>query len=348
MAKVRVVVLMGGKSPEHEVSLITGREVVSHLDKRKYEVLPVVVSRDGESWRLKSPQQILLHSPARVGKDDYKKEIKSKKALSPGNRGLPLDLKKKGADVVFIAMHGPFGEDGTVQGMLELTGVPYTGAKVLASSLGMNKVMFKKIMEQENIPIPRHLVFKKTDKKSKILRKFTFPLVVKPSNQGSSVGVSIVQQKSKLKEALKTAFDYSPKIIAEEYLSGKEVSCGVLGNEKPTALPVIEILPKKEFFDYEAKYDETKCKEIVPARISKKLTKQVQDLAIRVFQAIDCQGFGRVDMIICRNKPYVLEINTIPGLTPTSLFPKEANAAGISYRQLLNQIIGFALENQEN
>ncbi|KPJ70312.1 hypothetical protein AMJ51_02300 [Microgenomates bacterium DG_75] len=343
MAKVRVVILMGGKSPEHEVSLVTGREVVRHLDKRKYQVLPMVISRDGERWQLKSPKQILLHSPAGVEKTNHKKRIKGGKALLPRGRSLPLELKGK-PDLVFIAMHGPFGEDGTIQGMLELAGVPYTGAGVLASSLGIDKIMFKKIMEQEKIPIPDYLVLKKGVKEFKRLKKFKLPFVVKPRNQGSSVGVSLVRKESELKKALEKAFAYSVKIIIEEYLTGTEVSCGVLGNKKPVALPVIEIIPKKDFFDYEAKYDETMCDEVVPAKISKRLAKQVQSLAIKVFQAIDCRGFGRIDMIISQGKPYVLEINTIPGLTPVSLFPKEAAAAGISYRQLLDQIIELALE----
>lgn len=344
MAKVRVIVLMGGKSPEHGVSLVTGREVVRHLDKRKYEILPVVISRDGERWQLKSPQQILLHSPAGVEKTDHKKRIKDGKALLPGGKRLPLKLTPERPNVVFITMHGPFGEDGTIQGMLELAGLPYTGAGVLASALGMDKIMFRKIMEKEKIPVPDYIVFTKSEKKTRILKKFKFPFVAKPFDQGSSVGVSIVHHKKELGPALKKAFEYSHKLLIDEYLKGIEVSCGVLGNENPIVLPVIEICPKREFFDYEAKYDETKREEIVPARISKKLTKKVQDLAIRVFQAIDCRGFGRVDMIIRRGKPYVLEINTIPGLTPVSLFPKEAAAAGISYSQLLDRIIELALE----
>lgn len=343
MIKLRVIVLMGGKSPEHDVSLVTGREVVRHLDKKKYQVLPVVISQDGQRWQLKSTREILLHSPAGVEKTDHKKKIKGGKALLPEGKSLPLELGR-GVGVVFIAMHGPYGEDGTIQGMLELTGVPYTGAGVLASSLGMNKILFKKIMAQERIPIPDCLVFEKGESQEKILKKFKYPFVVKPADQGSSVGVSLVHKKNELNPALELAFSFCKKIIVEKYLSGIEVSCGVLGNEEPMALPVIEIIPKREFFDYQAKYDETQCDEIVPARISKQLTKRVQDLAVQVFKAIDCRGFGRVDMIISRDKPYVLEINTIPGLTPVSLFPKEAACAGIAYPRLLDKIIELALE----
>ncbi len=344
MGKTRVIVLMGGKTPEHEVSLVSGREVVRHLDKRKYQVMPVVISRDGERWQLKSPNQILLHSPAGVEKTDHKKKIKGGKALLPSGKRLPLQIPGQSPQVVFIAMHGPFGEDGTIQGMLELTGIPYTGAGVMASSIGMNKIMFKKVMEQEGIPIGDYLVLTKKDPIKKILKKFKFPFVIKPSDQGSSVGISLVHNQKELGPALKLAFSYSSKIIIEKYLKGIEVSCGVLGNEDPVALPVIEILPKREFFDYQAKYDETQCDEIVPARIAKRLTKKVQALAIKVFQAIECQGFGRVDMIISQGKPYVLEINTIPGLTPVSLLPKEAAAAGISYPKLLDRIIKLALK----
>lgn len=344
MKKLRVVVLMGGKSPEHEVSLVTGREVVRNLNKNKYEVLPVVISKDGERWELKSSQQILLHPLAKIEKTNHKKRIKGEKTLLPGGQRLPLKFIAEKPDVVFIAMHGPFGEDGTIQGMLELAGIPYTGAGVLASALGMDKPMFRKVVRAEGIPTPEYLVFKKDQDEREIWRKFAPPVVVKPSSQGSSVGVSIVRHKKDLGKALKKAFVYGPRLLIDEYLPGIEVTCGVLGNENPIALPVVEIIPKREFFDYQAKYDRGMCEEIVPARISKKLTKQVQDLAIRVYKAIDCRGFGRVDMIICRSKPYVLEINTIPGLTPVSLFPKEAVAAGISYPQLLDRLIELALE----
>lgn len=344
MRKLRVIVLMGGKSPEHDVSLVSGREVVRHLDKRKYEILPVVISVDGQRWQLISPRQILLHSPARVEKTDHKRRIKKGKALLPQGQPLPLSLAAKKTDVVFVAMHGPFGEDGTIQGMLELAGIPYTGAGVLASALGMDKPLFRKVVCQKGIPTPKYLVFKKGQDQKTIWKRFKLPMVVKPSSQGSSVGVSIVHKKKELDNALRKAFSFGPRIIIEEYLRGTEVTCGVLGNENLVALPVVEIIPKTEFFSYEAKYNEGKCEEIVPARISKKLTKKVQNLAIRVYKTINCRGFGRVDMIIRKDKPYVLEINTIPGLTPVSLFPKEAAAAGISYPQLLDRLIELALE----
>jgi len=293
MRKIKVMVLIGGRSPEYEISLISGREVVKNLDRKKYEVSSLNIPKNGGQ--------------------------------------IQVDPKK--TDVVFIAMHGPFGEDGTVQGMLEMMGVKYTGSGVLASALGMDKIMFRKVMRSEGILVPKSST--------------KFPCFVKPYNQGSSVGASIARNKKELDVAVKLARKYSDKVLMEEYLGGKEVTCAVLGNENPFALPVIEIVPLKgEFFNYESKYTESGAQEVIPARISKPLTQKVQEIAVKVYQAIGCQGFARVDFLLRNNKcPVVLEINTIPGLTPMSLFPKAVKAAGISYCQLLDKIIEYAIKN---
>lgn len=315
MKKLKVCVLMGGRSPEYEISLLSGREVVKHLEPKKYKVTPLVINRDDRNLNLRKIQKIFSDSP--------------------------------GGGVVFIAMHGPYGEDGTIQGLFELTGIPYTGSGVLASALGMNKIMFRKVMEREKVSVPKYLVFWENDSPTWVWKFFNKPSVfVKPYNQSSSVGASLVHKKSESLAALKLAFSYSNPVLVEEYLAGIEVSCGVLGNENPQALPVAEIIPKNDFFDYEAKYTPGKSKEIVPARLSKFLTKKVQETAVRVFQAIGARGFARVDMIIKNGRPIVLEINTIPGLTFVSVLPKEAAATGISYPELLNKIINLALEDQ--
>lgn len=343
MSKKRIVVLMGGKTPEHEVSLVSGSQVVKYLDKDRYEILPVVIPKNGQRWQLKTVTQTLLYSQDLLG-ESHPKEILKTETVADRKMILPPESIPQRADLVFIAMHGPYGEDGTIQGLLELVGVPYTGAGVLASALKMDKPMFKKIMKAEKIRIPRYLVLEKKDDSKMVWKKFRLPVVVKPSAQGSSVGVTIVHKKNLLEKAIKKAFFYGPRIIIEEYLKGTEITCGILGNENPVALPLVEIVPKNEFFDYEAKYVPGKSEEIVPARIPPKLTKEIQNLAIKVFKAINCRGFGRVDIIICRGKPYVLEINTIPGLTPNSLLPKEAMAAGMTYSQMLDRIIELALE----
>lgn len=339
--RIKVAVLMGGKTPEYEISLISGREVVRNLDTEKFGVLPVVISRSGKKWQIVSAQK-LLSFPDPLTLKGTRKEL-----VSAGEKELSgvRQISEKSVDVVFIAMHGPFGEDGTVQGMLELAGLPYTGPGVLASALGMDKIMFRKVLESEGIPVPKYVVLEKEDGLVKVTRELGRPpYFVKPHNQGSSVGASIAKRKRGLKKSLKEAFKYSDKVLVDEYLVGKELTCGVIGNDKPRSLPLIEIVPLKgEFFDYESKYTESGADEIVPARIPKALTKKVQKIAIQVYKAIGCRGFSRVDFILKNgNKPVVLEINTIPGLTPMSLLPKSAKAAGYSYSEFLEKIIGYA------
>lgn len=342
VGKIKVAVLMGGRTPEHEISLASGREVVRNLNKGKYEVLPVVISRTGVAWKLVSPQR-LLSFPDPLGLKDTGKDliVPSRKEIQGAGQ-----LREEKPDVVFIAMHGPYGEDGTIQGMLEIAGLAYTGSGVLASALGMDKITFKKVMLNAKIASPKFVAFHKGERLTKIVKELGLPpYFVKPSARGSSVGASIVKRKKDLKEALDVAFGYGEVVLVEEYIGGVEVTCSVLGNDKPRALPVIEIIPKNEFFDYESKYSESGTQEIVPARISKSLTKKVQNLAVSVYKELGCRGFARVDFILRDAKePVVLEINTIPGLTPMSLLPKAAKAAGISYPGLLDMIISYAIK----
>lgn len=340
--KTKVLVLMGGKSSEHDVSIASGTEIVKNLDPKKYFVLPVVISRDGAKWQITDKKSLL-----KLG-NTVSKKVTSKELILQKNKsftGLNSNSKNP-VDVVFIAMHGPFGEDGTIQGMLELSSFKYTGSGVLASAIGMDKIMFRKIMLQEKIAIPKYVTVKEGENfrhVHKVLRKT--PYFVKPHNQGSSVGASIVHKQKDLGKALKLAHKYSKLALVDEYIRGMEVTCGVLGNDKPFALPLVEIIPKKDFFDYESKYTESGAEEIVPARINKKLTRKIQEIAVQVYKAVGARGFGRVDFILKNGKdPVVLEINTIPGLTPMSLLPKEAKAAGISYPRLLATIIEYATQ----
>lgn len=329
--KIRVAVLMGGRSPEHEVSLATGRGIVEQLNPQKYEALPIVISKDGTKWQLVNKTKFLQNlSPTRV-----------EKSIELVN---PQGLEER-VDAVFIAMHGPYGEDGAVQGMLELLGVPYTGSGVLASALGMDKVASRKIWQQDGLPtIPYYIVRRKKDLAS-VAAKFKFPFVLKPADQGSSVGVSIVNSKKDFSEAWKEASGFGGEVIAEPFMDGMEVTCGVLGNEVPYALPPVEIVPVSDtFYSYKAKYEEGGSEHIIPPRLSKPILKKIQDLAVRAFMSLGCRGFARVDMFVVGKKTYISEINTIPGLTPTSLLPDEAKAAGISYSELLDLIIGYARE----
>lgn len=338
---IRVAVLMGGKTPEHEISLISGREVVKNLPTSKYQVFPVVVSRDGREWRLVDKRSFLevagSFTPKKIEGDWHFPESRNIERFTEFSELF---------DVVFIAMHGPFGEDGTVQGMLELLGVRYTGSGVLASSLGMNKLAFRKLMEAEGIAIPKYLPLTSEDvDKNEFYLPRRFPLFVKPCNQGSSVGTTIVRGKGGLRKAINNALEFGSAALVDEYVRGTEVTCGVLGNSNPEALPLVEIVPAGEYFDYESKYEDVGTEEIVPARISPQIAKRVQDLALRVYKVLGCRGFARVDLILRKGRePVVLEINTIPGLTPMSLLPKAAKAAGISYSRLVDRIVQLALE----
>lgn len=230
-------------------------------------------------------------------------------------------------DIALIILHGKGCEDGVIQGYLETNKINYSGCGVLASAIGMDKMIFRKLMERENVLMPKITS--------------VVPCVVKPLNGGSSIGISIVTRQDDLLKAISEAKKFDENIVIEELIKGTEITCGVLGNE---ALPVVEIVPKNDFFDYEAKYTDGMSQEICPARIDVEMTKKVQDLALKVFKIIGGRGYARVDMIIKDDLIYVLEINTLPGMTPNSLLPKEAKAAGLSYSQLLDKIIKLALE----
>lgn len=310
MAKISIAVLMGGRSSEYEISLLSGQEVVKSLDTKKYDVFPIIFSKSAFSY---SDAETLL---------------------------------SKKYDVVFIAMHGSYGEDGTLQGLLELSDIVYTGPGVLASALGMDKLRFRKLLKAENIQFPRFIEHKSGESLKKIDNELgSSPYVVKPHNQGSSVGVSIVQKKAELLSALEYAHQYSDCVLVDEYIKGMEITCSIIGNENPRVLPLIEIVPANQFFDYESKYTSKKTQEIVPARISKKLTAKIQKIALAVYEAVGAVGFSRVDFIISESgEIFVLEINTIPGLTAMSLLPKAALAAGISYPELIEIIISLARE----
>lgn len=238
-------------------------------------------------------------------------------------------IKKIKPDLAFIIMHGKGGEDGEIQGYLETLGIRYTGSGVFASAMGMNKKFFKWVMEHNNIKMPKTVL--------------KAPCVVKPNCGGSSVGVSIVEKNKDLIKAIELAKKYDSEVIIEEYIKGMEVTCGVWGNKKVEALPVVEIIPKNKFFDYESKYSDGGAKEICPARLDRIMTEKIQEITVQVFKLIEGRGFARVDMIIRDKDVYVLDINTLPGMTPNSLLPKEAKAAGYSYSQMLDRIIELAL-----
>ncbi len=307
MPKLRVALLYGGFSAEREISIKTGEMIAKNLDRKKY--------------------QVFTFDPAK----DF---LKFAKAAS---------LKK--VDVVFPALHGPLGEDGTIQGMLEILKIPYVFSGVLASALAMDKDMTKKILKREKIPIAKHFIFTKRNHIS--LKKLKFPCVIKPLLQGSSVGVTIVEGPGRLKSAIKKALEYGSRAMVEDFIEGREITAAVLGNKKPRALPLIEIKPRvSKFFDYKAKYDVDGSDEICPADLPVATTKKIQDLAVRTHLALGCRGVTRTDFILNGSRPFVLEINTIPGMTRMSLVPQAAQKAGISFPELLDRLINLALEKE--
>lgn len=297
---IRVAVLMGGPSAEYEVSINTGKMVLENLDKKKYKADSIIISRDG-LWP--------------ISQDDLKNNF----------------------DIVFIAMHGEYGEDGTIQAILEKIRIPYTGSGPKASKLGMEKIAFAKLMRRNNILTPPLF----TDK------NINLPLVVKPVNRGSSVGVTLVKKWDELPEAIKYAKKYSEQIIFQKYIKGREFTCGVMEiNKKPQALPPTEIISKNPFFDYEAKYAGASEEITPPSNLSEDKFQELQNLALRVHQLVECRDYSRTDFLMdAEGKIYTLEINTLPGMTAASLLPQAAKVAGVNFPQLLDIIINNALQH---
>lgn len=304
MKTKKIAVLMGGPSDEREVSLNTGRAILAALKEKGYNV---------------------------VGID-----------LDPVH--FVEQLKDEKVDIVFNAIHGKYGEDGKLQGALDMLGIPYTGSDVLASAIAMDKGISKNVFVANGIPTPRSRLYYKTDAGkdlvNEVLKDFGIPVVVKSAAQGSSIGVAIVESAEALPEAIKQAFKYSDNILVEEFVKGKEVTVAVWGNETVEALPVIEIVPHSGRYDYHSKYTKGATDYIVPARLDKNVTKTIQDVAVKAFKALGCKGIARADIMLNeKNEPYVLEVNTIPGMTATSLVPKAAQAAGISFSDLCERLL---------
>ena len=346
--KLRVALLFGGKSAEHEISLISARNIVEAMDQDKYEVVAIGIDKQGR-WYLDEGARLLR------GKEQSKVEFSDARnaaAVLPGDTPTPV-VRRRGAafgavDVVFPILHGPFGEDGTVQGLLKLANVPYVGAGVLGSAVGMDKDVMKRLLREAKIPTPNFLAFGRSDKISfaRVRNILGMPLFVKPANLGSSVGISKVTKPAQFSAAVKEAFRYDNKIIIEEFIRGREIECSVLGNEKPIASLPGEIIVQHDFYSYDAKYlDEKGARLEIPAKLPKRVVKNVREMALRAYRTLCCEGMARVDFFVRLNgQVLVNEINTIPGFTKISMYPKMWEASGISYSRLIDRLIGLALE----
>ena len=318
--KKRVAVIYGGRSGEHEVSLRSAKSIIDAMDPEKYKVLHFLISKEGK-W---SPRPIV-----------------------PEPRGNPE------IDVVFPVLHGTFGEDGTIQGLLELAELPYVGAGVLASSASMDKEVMKRLAKERGLPVVDYLVMSRNVMSSNnvsnvesVCSRFDFPVFVKPANLGSSVGISKARNCEELKSALELAASYDRKVIVERGIIGREFECSVLGNEEPVAAVPCEILPSRDFYDYDDKYLLEKAETVIPANLSPEQTAELQKLAVQCYRAVECEGMARVDFLLetATDKLYINEINTIPGFTSISMYPKMWEYSGLPMPKLIDRLIELALE----
>ncbi|HUQ22495.1 MAG TPA: D-alanine--D-alanine ligase family protein [Gaiellaceae bacterium] len=331
--RIRVAVIAGGRSSEHDISLASARSVLEALDPARYDITEIAIGRDGQ-WALEATGQRLLQGSVAESLPVLADDSKPAEALAA-------------ADVVLPVLHGPFGEDGTVQGLLELAGIPYVGAGVAASALCMDKDLFKAVLRDRGIPVARNTTLRLGDE---IDNPFGYPVFVKPARLGSSVGISKAHDEAELGAAVALARRHDEKVLVEEFVAGTEVECGVLGNLRPPPLASVvgEIVPHAEWYDYGAKYDEGGSDIVVPARIPEAAAARVQELAVDSFIATECEGMARVDFFLREDGEVVVnEINTIPGFTSTSVYARLFEASGIPYAELLDRLIQLALERHE-
>jgi len=330
--RLRVAVLAGGRSSEHEISLASARSVIEALDPERYETTTIEIDRHGR-WEIAGKRQSL--SPA---------EEPSVETLPVVADSAPAAVLGR-IDVALPILHGPFGEDGTVQGLLELAGVPYIGAGVAASALCMDKDLFKAVLRDRGIPVAQNVTLREGDPPG---HPFPYPVFVKPARLGSSVGMTKVHGEDELAAAVGLARRHDDKVLIEEFVPGTEIECGVLGNRDPVASVVGEIVAHAEWYDYSAKYDEGGMDLVIPARISAEASERVRSLAVESFVATECEGMARIDFFVRPDGEVVVnEINTIPGFTATSVYAKLFEASGITYAELLDRLIELALERHE-
>jgi len=353
--KIRVAVLFGGRSAEHEVSLQSARSIIEALDRDRYDVLPIGIDKDGR-WFLNDASALVLNA-------DNPKLI----ALNKSNTTVtlvPYESKNKlitlngqqgsePVDVVFPVLHGTYGEDGTIQGLLKLANLPYVGPSVLGSAVGMDKDVAKRLLRDAGIPISRFVAVNRGQRAAldfeALASELGLPMFVKPANLGSSVGVSKVRNRQEFEEAVDHAFEFDQKILIEENISGREIECAVLGNEEPISSIPGEIVPQHDFYSYEAKYiDEKGATLEIPAKLPPHVVARAQELAVKTFKTLCCEGMSRVDFFLRgEDELFVNEINTIPGFTKISMYPKLFEASGIPYRELVTRLIELAIARFE-
>jgi len=347
----RLGLIFGGRSTEHEVSVVSAQHVIAAADRERFDVVPIGVTREG-LWLSVEETRAALAKP----EPPFKKTLRAPAGNEGGMTG-PAALRRgiealEGVDVAFPLVHGTHGEDGTLQGLLELAGIPYVGCGVAASAIGMDKALMKAAFIADGLPVAQHVVVYAGEWEHDpaagarvVEEQMPYPVFVKPANGGSSVGVSKARDREGLLEAMKTAAACDRKILIERAIEGREVECAVLGNHNPAASPVGEVRYKRDFYDYEAKYLDPATEVIAPADLPREVEERVRQTALRAFRAIDGSGLSRVDFFLRSDGSLIIdEINTIPGFTPASMYPRLWQAAGVSYSELVTRLVDLALE----
>jgi D-alanine-D-alanine ligase len=357
LKKIRVGIIFGGKSAEHEVSLQSAKNVLAALDREKYEPVLIGIDKSGK-WYLNEDSKALLNenNPKLIQLNPSDQEL----ALVPGSDNGQLintadqgSLEQIDVDAIFPVLHGTYGEDGTVQGMLKLANIPFVGAGVLGSAVGMDKDVMKRLLKADGIPVADFMTFGYGDREAidydRVTDRLGIPVFVKPANAGSSVGISKVRNRQEFEAAVDNAFLYDTKIIIEENIIGREIECSVLGNAKPVASLPGEVLPQADFYSYEAKYiDEKGAILEIPAKLSESEIKRIQECAVLTYKSLCCEGMARVDLFLKENGDIVVnEINTIPGFTRISMYPKLWEVSGLPYAKLIDRLIELAMERFE-
>jgi D-alanine-D-alanine ligase len=357
LSKKVVGIVFGGRSVEHEISLLSAKSIIKNIDSNKFDIFPIFIMKDG-SWR-KAPVEDWIGGGEIVISDStfLAPSLDPRKPVFYEIENNKIRNEHK-LDVLFPILHGTYGEDGTVQGMFELMGIPFVGSSVLGSSVGMDKIAMKTIFRDAGIPIVQFIGFNKSDwtkqkeiVKKRILGEIGIPCFVKSANLGSSVGITKVKSENELEKAVDFACEFSNKIIVEKaVLNPREIEVSVLGNEEPIASLPGEIIPHREFYDYRAKYTEKGTKLVAPVKLNQETTENIQKYAIKAFKKTDCFGMARVDFLMEKSTEdiFVSELNTIPGFTKISMYPKLWEVSGISYKDLISRLIDLAFERHEN
>jgi D-alanine-D-alanine ligase len=348
----KIAVIFGGKSVEHEISIISAKSILNNLDNKKFEPIPILIDKKG-IWR----KAAIKNSELIVNKKSYLTPLITANKPALIEIGPKQKVKRINIDCAFPILHGTYGEDGAIQGLFETMNIPYVGANVHGSAIGMDKISMKSVLKDYGIPVLDFVGFDKSswlENPNKILIEIKnvigFPNFAKSANLGSSIGITKVDKNSNLKAAIEYSLRFSDRILVEKaVLKPKEIEVSVLGNHNPRASVPGEIVPNRDFYDYEAKYSDDTTELIAPANLNKKITKKLQDLAVDVFKALDCSGMGRIDFLVEREnqKMYVSEINTIPGFTQISMYPKLWELSGIKYKKLITTLIELAVEKYE-